>query len=152
MEDLPTPKKTLWQQVMDTVTSPMAALSHITKESPLIAILAIVFVFQPVISTGIDLVKELVEVRQTLDPSKRPVSKSELDIVNAKIDFIQSLIVTDMQNDAKAAEERREHWHASQPMAVDKTPEKVVPYVELQKKLSAVQSKLDKDYKAQPKK
>lgn len=151
MEEIPTPKRSWWQAIVDACSSPMDALTHITKQSPLVAILAVVFVLQPVISTAIDLVKELVEVRQTLDPSTRPITKAELDIVNTKIDFIQSLIVTDMQNDAKAAEERREHWHSSQP-PVDQTRDKVVPYVALQKKLTDVQSKLDKDYKVQAKK
>lgn len=140
------PKPSLWQQFIAVCKNPISTLSDKTKDSPLVTILAIVFILQPVISTTVDIVKAMVEVKQTLDPLTRPVTKAELDIVNAKIDFIQQLIVTNMQRDTSS----KPNPVITSPVV--KSPEKVVPYVELQRKLNDVQTRLDLNYKSQAKK
>lgn len=142
IDPITTPSKGKWATIVEAVGNPFTFLTTWTKKSPLLSILAVVFLVQPVISTVISFVSEWRSVKEQLDPSKRPVSKAELDLVNTKIDFLQTLIVEDMKNDAKV-----EH-----PGSVDQTPTKVVPYVELQKKLTDVQQKLDKDFKGQAKK
>jgi hypothetical protein len=99
-------KKTFWQQAGSVLKNPIAILSDKTKDSPLVTILAIVFILQPVISSSVGLIKDMIEVKQSLDPGNRPVTKDELEIVNQKIDFIQKLIVTDMEKDAANADAR----------------------------------------------
>lgn len=134
-DPITTQNKSFWATIVEAIGNPFTYITTWTKKSPLITILAVVFLVQPVISTGISIISEWRSVKQQLNPSTRPVTKGELDLVNAKIDFLQKLIVTDMQQDVATAH------------SVAKAHDKVVPYVELQKKLTDVQSKLDKDYK-----
>lgn len=150
-------EKTFWQQVVTLCKSPVSILTDKTKDNPLITILAIVFVLQPIISSGISLVKDTIEVKQTLDPNNRPVTKGELDIVNTKIDFIQQLIVTDMQNDAAAEQAKNNHKHLRSTPSVASTPVNGVSsdakvdirskFSDLNKKLQMVQKTLDSQYK-----
>lgn len=159
------PKPSIWQQVLKVVKNPISALSDKTKDSPLITIIAIVFVLQPVLSTGVDLIKGMIEVKEQLNPNNRPVTKGELDIVNSKIDFIQQLIVTDMQKDAAAEEDRRKYRHQHDNQVANTTPPPVntmpvapvatVPvkpddirsrFKELNKKLEVIQAPLDKKF------
>lgn len=53
---------------------------------------------QPVISTGIGIFHEFREVKHVMNPANRPVTEQELDIVNQKIDFMQQLIVEEVNN------------------------------------------------------
>jgi hypothetical protein len=164
-----TPNKTIWQQLGALFKNPISILSDKTKDSPLITILAIVFVLQPVMSTSVSLVKDMIEVKQSLDPGGRPVTKSELDIVNTKIDFIQQLIVTDMQKDAASEEARAHRRSPNVVMAVPPPPAVVVAtpnvastpptvvssdpkseirskFSDLNKKLEMIQGTLDSQY------
>lgn len=144
-------KKSRWKAFLEVISSPMDFLQHWSKKSPLLTILAVVFLLQPVISTSIDLIDEWRSVKQDMDPGKRPVTKDELDIVNKKIDFLQQLIVAEVNS-------RHDHTHdgAHHPP----TPVAVVPppavadaptskLHDLQEQLDTVQKKLDSDFMKQ---
>lgn len=134
MTDETTPKLTLWQQFLAACQSPLTALKNKSKESPIVTIIAIAFLAQPVFSTGVTIVQGIVSVRQQFDPNQRPVTKGELDLVNQKIDFVQKLIEQDMAND-----------QSIKPVVV------TVPYHQLQNQLTTVQKKLDTKYEASKK-
>lgn len=93
----PNTKKSLWGTILQVITSPVDFLQHWSKKSPLLTVIAVVFLLQPVISTSIDVIDEWRTVKENLNPGKRPVTKDELDIVNQKIDFLQQLLVTQVQ-------------------------------------------------------
>lgn len=133
------PKKPWYKRFADTVSSPASALSDATKHSPLITLFAIMLIVQPVIQTGIELIKEFAQVKRELDPASRPVTKAELEIVNQKIDFNNQLILAGIR--AKATPK------------VDKSSTSADnhPYSNLQQNLTDVQKKLDADYKGQKK-
>ncbi len=140
MEDQPpTQPRSFWTKVSSAVSSPLVAISDATKKSPAVTLIAILLVVQPVVQTCIDLVKGLAEVKHDLDPSTRPVTKAELDIVNQKIDFNNQLILAGIR--AKATPK------------VDKSSTSADnhPYSNLQQNLTDVQKKLDADYKGQKK-
>ncbi len=148
MEEQIPPPKGFWSNVGNIVSSPVAAISKMTKESPAMTLIAILLVVQPIVQTGIDLVKGLIEFKQDLDPKSRPSTRAELDIVNAKIDFLQQLIVNDMKNDAER--ETNRHRHISPP--VDNTQPKPVDFDTLKKSLADVQHKADEDFRLHAKK
>ena len=143
-----TPKKSRWKRFSDAITSPASALSDATKHSPLITLFAIMLIVQPLIQTGIELIKEVASVKRELDPATRPITRAELDIVNQKIDFLQQLIVADVKGDAEHEGNRRHH--VSPP--VDNTQPKPVDFDTLKKTLADVEHKADEDYKVQSKK
>lgn len=166
MADEPTPKLSIWRQFLKVVKNPISVLSDKTKDSPLITIMAIVFILQPIITTGIELVKGMVEVRDQLKPGNRPITKNELEIVNSKIDFLQQLIVTDMQRDAAAEEERHGSRHrrddgtSTPPATVAAVPPPATSppsvkaevddarsrFRDLNKRLETIQAPLDKQF------
>lgn len=133
------PKKPWYKRFADTVSSPATALSDATKHSPLITLFAIMLIVQPVIQTGIELIKEFAQVKRELDPASRPVTKAELDIVNQKIDFNNQLILAQISG--------------KKPTKVDKstTTADSSAYSNLQQNLTDVQKHLDADYKGQKK-
>jgi len=139
-----TPKKSRWKRFSDAITSPASALSDATKHSPLITLFAIMLIVQPLIQTGIELIKEVASVKRELDPATRPITRAELDIVNQKIDFLQQLIVADVKGDANR------HHHVAPP--VDNTQPKPVDFDTLKKTFADVEHKADEDYKVQSKK
>lgn len=78
-----TPGESFWARLRATATG----------HGPAMTVCAILLVAQPVIQTTIEVVQELIAVKQDLDPSTRPVTKAELDIVNQKIDYNNQLIL-----------------------------------------------------------
>lgn len=146
----PKEKKSRWKTIIEAISSPMDFLQHWSSKSPLLTVLAVVFLLQPVISTSIDLIDEWRSVKTDLDPQKRPVTKAELDIVNQKVDFVQQLIVTEMNN-RHTHENISVKPHISTPEPAS-TPDVVVPTQKLQalqSQLDNVQKKLDNDYAKQ---
>ena len=139
-DETPTPKS-FWGKVGAVFSSPATALSNITKESPAMVLIAILLVVQPVVQTGIELIKEVAEVKQDLDPATRPVTKAELDIVNQKIDFNNQLILADIEADKEKALAFAHRGVDNQGKPLDHQN-----YQALQDKLSNVQKKLDTDY------
>lgn len=88
-----TQKKTIWQSISDAVRNPASILSGASK-SPIITGLAIVFLVQPIVMTGLSLFREWRSVQQVMSPESRPVTKAEFQILNEKVDFItQQLII-----------------------------------------------------------
>ena len=75
------------------------ATIYAARKSPLTLVLAVVFVVQPVVSTGFDLIGDISFLRQKLDPSTRPVTKAEFDLLNAKVDTLQSSLNEDIKKD-----------------------------------------------------
>lgn len=150
-EQLPIePPKGIWSKIGAVVSSPGAAISKVTKESPAMVLIAILLVVQPIVQTGIELVRGLIEFRQELDPASRPVTKAELDIVNEKIDFNNKLILADIQADKEKALAFAHGRAAPQPPPPlgDKPVDQ--QYSDLQNKLSKVQKNLDDNYRHQP--
>ncbi len=129
------PKRSVWSKIGNAVTSPASAISNATKNSPLITLVAIMLVVQPVIQTGIELVKGLIQVKHDLDPSTRPVTKEELDIVNQKIDFNNELIITLLGGHVKKSPVDKSHTSADNSS-----------YEALQSRLASEQKKLDADF------
>jgi hypothetical protein len=147
-EQLPIdPPKGFWSKVGSVVTSPGAAFSKATKESPAMVLIAILLVVQPVVQTGIELVRGLIEFKQDLDPATRPVTKAELDIVNEKIDFNNKLILADIQADKEKALAFAHGKPQPIPAPINKPVDE--QYKELQDKLTTVQKHLDSDFKHQ---
>lgn len=141
------PKQSIWSKLGSFFSSPASALSDASKHSPVLTVLAIMFVIQPVVQTGIELIKEVVEVRQDLDPATRPITKAELDLVNQKIDFNNQLILADINADKEKALAFANH------RGVDKANEPLdhQTYDALQQKLTTVQQNLDDKFKARKK-
>lgn len=154
-EQLPIdPPKGFWSKIGSAVTSPGVAISKATKESPAMVLIAILLVVQPIVQTGIELIRGLIEFRQELDPATRPVTKAELDIVNQKIDFNNSLILADIQADKEKALAFAQHRKANidgpvAPPSDKPSSDKPISqqYKDLQDKLTTVQKHLDSDYK-----
>ncbi len=132
-----TPKKSWWKRFSDVVTSPASALSDATKHSPLITLFAIMLIVQPLIQTGIELIKEVASVKRELDPANRPITKAELDIVNQKIDFNNQLILATIQG-------KGVHKQVDKSTTTADSNE----YHGLQSRLDGVQKKLDADFKS----
>jgi hypothetical protein len=86
------PKKSFLHHLVDAVKNPSTILTGATK-SPWLAAIAVVFLLQPLISTTIDLFREYRNVKQSLDPSTRPVTKAELVLINEKIDLIYNKLI-----------------------------------------------------------
>ncbi len=149
----PKEKKSRWKTIIEAVSSPMDFLQHWSSKSPLLTVLAVVFLLQPVISTTIDLIDEWRSVKQDLDPNMRPVTKAELDIVNKKVDFVQQLIVTEMNNRHQHESTHDAQSHAPTPVQ-PVNPDVVAPTQklhDLQSQLDTVQKKLDSDFVKQKK-
>ena len=91
--------------------------------------------------TGIELVKGLAEVKQDLDPSTRPITKAELDLVNDKIDYLQQLILAEIHNNQHNLGVDQSHG-----LVEDSK------YKGFQNKLMGIQKKLDTDYQHKIKK
>ena len=144
----------------------MDFLQHWSSKSPLLTVLAVVFLLQPVISTTVDLIDEWRSVKQDMDPGARPVTKNELDIVNKKIDFLQDLILEEMDKQPKPAAKVAKvvptlHQHIQLVDQPTNSPvEPPSPLLDnrkdalkgLQDQLSTVQKQLDDAWKKQPKK
>lgn len=144
----PKEKKSRWKTIVEAISSPMDFLQHWSSKSPLLTVLAVVFLLQPVISTAIDLIDEWRNVKQDMDPSNRPVTKAELDIVNKKVDFVQQLIVTEMNNRHEHESTHDAKTHAPTPVPAS-NPDVVAPTQKLkalQSQLDTVQKKLDTDF------
>lgn len=133
--------KSFWDKIGAVLTSPATALSNATRESPAVVLVAIVLVVQPIMQTGIELVKGLAEVKQDLDPSTRPITKAELDLVNDKIDYLQQLILAEIHNNQHNLGVDQSHG-----LVEDSK------YKGFQNKLMGIQKKLDTDYQHKIKK
>jgi len=130
------PDKGIWNKTREIVSSPVSAISKMTKESPAMVLIAILLVVQPVVQTGIDLVRSFIEFKQDLDPNTRPVTKAELDVINSKIDFLEKLVLADTADDRKLLNSQ-----------LKRSTAKSVDYDSLKKKLDDVEKKADEDYK-----
>lgn len=137
----PNEDKSRWQSILDAMSSPIDFLHNWTSKSPLLTVLAVVFLVQPVISTGIDLINELRHVKHATNPLNRPVTEQELDIVNQKINFLQQLIIADLTGKRSAQQTRASD--------VISTATKPQSWQQLQKKLDTVQKQLDNTYTQQ---
>ncbi len=148
------PPKGMWQRIGTVVSSPLTSVTKMTKESPAMVLIAILLVVQPIVQTGIELVKGLIEFKQDLDPNNRPVTKAELDVINSKIDFLEELVLTDTKEDRERLN-RQDTWmdkKKPKPVVVipqpDVTPDTV--YNSLKQKLDDVTKKADANFKANP--
>lgn len=144
----PKEKKSIWKTIVEAISSPMDFLQHWSSKSPLLTVLAVVFLLQPVISTAIDLIGEWRSVKQDMDPETRSVTKAELEIVNKKVDFVQQLIVTEMNNRHVHESTHDAKPHAPVPVALPNS-DVVAPTQKLkalQSQLDTVQKKLDTDF------
>lgn len=90
-------KKPFWTSFMEAVQSPYEYITHWTSKSPLLTILAVVFLLQPIISTCIDVVHTW---KQIANPKERPISKEEFDLLNQRVAFLQGVVVAHMNQDA----------------------------------------------------
>ena len=158
------PPKGIWSKVGSVVSSPLTSVSKMTKESPAMVLIAILLVVQPIVQTGIELVKGFVEFRQDLDPNSRPVTKAELDVINSKIDFLEKLVLEDTRADQERLN-RQDTWMDSRkkgavpapiplptPPAPPPTPAPTVDYNSLNKKLAEAEQKADDSFKRAQKK
>lgn len=130
------------QQLLSAIRSPMAAVKNASKENPFVSIIAIVLIAQPIVSAGTNLVQELMAVHTALDVDDRPVTERELNIVNSKIDFLQNLVVQDMQGDREIINGAKAHENSGSVAS----PSNEQSYEQLKQKLDQVQQKLNATY------
>jgi hypothetical protein len=104
------------------------------RKSPLALVLTIVFIVQPIASTVFSFVDDVAFVRQKLDPSQRPVTKAEFDLLNAKIDTLQDMMKDDIKKDRELINGQ------------EKSAPKANNYGQIQDTLATLQKKLDTAY------
>jgi len=162
IEDAITPPKGIWNKTREIVSSPVTAITKLTKESPAMVLIAILLIVQPIVQTGLDLMRSFIEFRQDLDPNNRPVTKAELDVINSKIDFLEKLVLANTQADQERLN-RQDVWMDSRkkgaipaPLPTPSAPPVVVApppnigYDSLNKKLNDVSKKADEEFKEHP--
>src|SRR5271167_337611 len=155
------PTKGVWKRISSVVSSPLTSVSKMTKESPAMILIAILLVVQPIVQTGIELVKGLIEFKQDLDPNNRPVTKAELDVINSKIDFLEKLVLADTKADHDRLDEQNKWLNSHKHPGIANTPPVNAPpanaapplpadFDDLSKKLADVEHHADEDFRLHP--
>lgn len=124
-------KKPFWKAFFEAIQSPYNFITHLSTKSPLLTALAVVFLLQPIVSTGVSIVEEW---RTVVNPLERPIKREEFDLLTKRVDFLQQLIVQDMQNDLA------EHAKGTRNQEIKKLR------IE-QQQLDALSKKLDNQYR-----
>ncbi len=125
-------KKPFWKSFFEAIQKPYQFLTTLSSQNPLLAILAIVFLLQPVVLTGFDFIST---IHQTIHPMERPITRKEFSLLEKRVDFLQFLIVQDMRNDIA------QHMPGS-----EKKAEQIKKLQHEEKELDLLSKKLDHKY------
>lgn len=118
---------------MNLVSNPWSIIDA-TKKSPLALVLAVVFVIHPIVSLVFGFIGDVTFLKQELDPTLRPVTVAELNLINQKIDSLEAMIEQDRKTDEKILAKSAEHPN-------------IKSFKQAQSTLDDLQKKLDKDFK-----
>lgn len=77
----------LWLSIMSLMSDPWTAF-HKARKSPLVIVLAVVFVVQPLVDFGISVVSDYSYVQEKINPGLRPITEEEFNLLNIKVNAV----------------------------------------------------------------
>jgi len=125
-------KKPFWKSLFEAIQKPYQFLTNLSSQNPLLAIIAIVFLLQPIVFVGITFFDT---IHKAIHPMDRPITRKEFSLLERRVDFLQFLIVQDMRNDIA------QHDPGSRTKA-----EQIEKLQQEQKELDKLSKKLDHKY------
>jgi len=119
--------RAIWNFAKSLISNPWGAAK---SASPVVMVLGIVFIIQPIVSGIIGLLGDYSWIRSQVDPNKRAVTVAEFKLLDNQVDAVQSTLVTvGKKVDALQASMDQKQKHSAIPRAPvtpDVYPETIV--------------------------